>query len=103
VRLGGADEERAAVGAAEHASERASTGEIDPIDDLAALAHARQRCEMGHATHTQPSASRQMPSGTAPSSCAKTRRSRSEPSSAMSNAVKRPPKLSPMISVRPSG
>jgi hypothetical protein len=49
----------------------------------------------GDATQIAPSASRQIPSGIAFSSCAQTRRFESEPSSAMSNAERRAPNDSP--------
>ena len=58
---------------------------------------------IGDATQIAPSASRQMPSGTAPLSCAQTRRFESAPLAAsMSKAVSRAAIDSPTISVRPS-
>ena len=63
----------------------------------------RTRPVRGHADQIAPSASRQMPSGTAPSSLAHSRRPESVPSAATSKAVSSPDQLSPMISVAPSG
>jgi hypothetical protein len=58
---------------------------------------------IGSANQIAPSASRQMPSGMAPSTRAYSRRSCSVPSSAIRNAVSPPPALSPTMKVAPSG
>ena len=102
---GGQHVERLAVRAAEHAGEDALVGG-DPFQHLAAF--LRGGCTslvVGEATQIAPSASRQQPSGTAPSrqrrpdaAVREARRPR-----AMSKAVIRAAKVSPTISVLPSG
>ena len=64
----------------------------------------RHSLVVGDATQMPCIASRQMPSGTAPSgNCAQLRRLESAPSLLMSNAVRQAPKVSATISVAPSG
>ena len=96
-------EQRAAVGPAEHAGEAAVVG-LDHVEDLAALGDAEalaarpgwpprsRRRRRGRSRRAFAGRGRPTPDG-----CD------SVPSSAMSNAVRRRPKLSATISVRPSG
>ena len=99
--LGEHEEQRLAVGPAEHRREKILL-DRDPLDDLAALADTRRSTRVcGSWVQMQPSASRQMPSG--PMSSAHTRRFANPPSASMSNASSRPVNDSDMISVEPSG
>ena len=102
VAVGGGDEvEGAAIVVAEHAGEAG----LDVVTRSSTSPPSAKRTHSGNmalATHTVPSSHRQMPSGETPAVAAHSRRLDSAPSSARSNAVRRPPMVSAMISVAPS-
>ena len=88
----GADhEQRAAVVTAQRTGERLLAG-VDPIGDLAALAHPDDRARRASANQIAPSASSVQPSGSTSPRSAQSRRSCRVPSSAMVNAVARWPR-----------
>ncbi len=91
------------VGSAQHAGEAPRS--TSTVASTAPPSATRRQCWWGTSAYqTAPSASRQMPSGAAPSpSSAQVRRSRSEPSSAMVNAVNRAACDSATTNVEPSG
>ena len=102
--LAGEHVQRATIVAAEHARDRQAVLARDALRDLAALSHPHELVLPGDETQTHPSASRQMPSGpTPPVNAANSRRSDSDPSLAIVNAVRHIPNDSPTTSVEPSG